>query len=670
MSGQPCKTPSDAQKYRDAYMANLNLQIKNDDKNFQANKLHQRTGVVATQISDYRSTSEKLADVEMLRALVKKELLQICDSINCQAIVQKLSADELQFVAQNIETIVKDLRPKNKFGVLEPIFRSYIATQMNSAMKAEANAVGIMLENRGVSSLAMLKQLETQVISSADIIDGLGKIKVLGRNDMVRVLNGFAEIVIAKLNILTPQFYKRIEDIPDHKERLQALETVAMAIRELPSKEQFREQINAIMEAPRGDEKNERIAELAELLDVPSLQFLVKTEQEVPGLKAGNLSDPRELLKDLKYKKDILKIIEPYIALTSYEELFGMRKTAFNQLTLIELKDEVRSKMETLIAMYEGEMASVREMGEKGGDALGYEFGNNEVFTRSTAPKSRNAGDIGHMGGESGLIRRMTIQRRIEREPKEQESLAKLNELQEKRKKEKVTKIVRQHVGKRTPEIREREEAKQAVRERSKNVQAELLRLAQEKEERLQEIPKKARRRRPIQFQAEPVEIPRGTQGGEPSKRISRVGHGLPFGNYFLHPHKLKDDIVCVQTQKGRNHPQLPTKRVSKGLGTMLRHIASGGNPSYSDLHKMTEADRSHLSDLIRICKVDVDVPEGNDKEDLDQFEILQGELIAGNDSPELVKKLKLVILKLMNKGRLPKGQARDILTDLVALGY
>jgi hypothetical protein len=31
MSGQPMKTPSDAQKYRDAYMANLNLEIKNND---------------------------------------------------------------------------------------------------------------------------------------------------------------------------------------------------------------------------------------------------------------------------------------------------------------------------------------------------------------------------------------------------------------------------------------------------------------------------------------------------------------------------------------------------------------------------------------------------------------------------------------------------------------
>ena len=158
MSGQPCKTPSDAQKYRDAYMANLSLQIKNNDKNLQANKLHQRTGVVATQISDYRTTSEKLADVETLRAMVRGELSKICDSINCQAIVQKLSADELRFVAQNIDMIVRELQPKNKFGVLESVFRSYLATQMNAQMKTEANAQGFMLENRGVSSLASLKQ--------------------------------------------------------------------------------------------------------------------------------------------------------------------------------------------------------------------------------------------------------------------------------------------------------------------------------------------------------------------------------------------------------------------------------------------------------------------------------------------------------------------------------
>jgi hypothetical protein len=148
-------------------------------------------------------------------------------------------------------------------------------------------------------------------------------------------------------------------------------------------------------------------------------------------------------------------------------------------------------------------------------------------------------------------------------------------------------------------------------------------------------------------------------------------GHGLPFGKYYLHLHKIKDDIVSIQTRTGRNHPQMPTRRVSKDLGKVLRHIAGGGNPSYDDLHRLSEEDRSHLADLVRKCKVDVDVPQGSDdKKDLEQFDIMQGEIGAGNDSPELIKKFKMLILKLMNRGRLPKGQSREILADLVALGY
>jgi hypothetical protein len=680
MSGQPCKTPSDAQKYRDAYMADLNLQIKNNDKNLQANKLHQRTGVVATQISDYRTTSEKLADVETLRAVVRGELSKICDSINCQAIVQKLSVDELRFVAQNIDMIVKDLQPKNKFGVLEPVFRSYLATQMNSAIKAEAKVAGYMLENRGVSSLASLKQLETQVITAENIAEGLRKLKegpIQERHENLMLeLNKISIYVIDKLVLLTPQFYKRLEAIPDYKERIDAMENVARAIRELPSKEQFKEQIESIMRASiRGDEKAERIAELVEMLEVPSLQFLEKIENEVPHTMVGNLVDPRELLKEKLTQKAVLKIIEPYTSLTSYEEVVGMKKTAFNKLTKTEMIDLVRSKMDVLIEMYDEEKASIREEGEKGGDALGYEFGPADVFSRSTAPKSRDAGDLGHMGGEepaSGRMRKQILQRRTQRNEEEAEHLARLNELQTERKARTVTQAVRELAMKKRTDKEEKERVRQEKEHKATELLKKVVSKKQANIQALEESRVPARQRGAEvrqQLLERQAGIIRGTEGGKRPERISR-GKGLPFGKYFLHPDKLKDDIVSVQTSAGRNHPQMPTKRVSKGLGAMLRHIASGGNPSYSDLHKMTEEDRSHLSDLVRRCKVDVDVPEGNDKEDLDQFEILQGELGAGNDSPELVKKLKIVILKLMNKGRLPKGQAREILADLVALGY
>ena len=669
MSGQPCKTPSDAQKYRDAYMADLNLQIKNNDKNLQANKLHQRTGVVATQISDYRTTSEKLADVETLRAVVRGELSKICDSINCQAIVQKLSVDELQFVAQNIDMIIKDLQPKNKFGVLEPVFRSYLATQMNAQIKAEAKVAGYMLENRGVASLASLKQLESQVITSENIAEGIRKLREAPiqerHGNLMLELHKISIYVIDKLSLLTPQFYKRLEAIPDYKERIEAMENVARAIRELPSKEQFKEQIESVMRASsRGDEKAERIAELVEMLEVPSLQFLEKIENEVPRTMVGNLVDPRELLKEKITRKAVLKIIEPYTSLTSYEEVVGMKKTAFNTLPQLEMIQLVRSKMEVLIEMYDEQLASVREEGEKGGDALGYEFGPADVFSRSTAPKSRDAGDLGHMGGEepaSGRMRRQILQRRTQRNEEEAEHLARLNELQTERKARTVTQAVRELAMKKHNEKEKEHKAKELLKKVISKKQAKLEESREPARQRGAEV-----RQQLLERQAG---IIRGTEGGKRPERISR-GKGLPFGKYFLHPDKLKDDIVSVQTSAGRNHPQMPTKRVSKGLGAMLRHIASGGNPSYSDLHKMTDADRSHLSDLVRRCKVDVDVPEGNDKEELNEYDILIGELSAGNDSPELIKKLKMVILKLMQKGRLPKGQAREVLADLVALGY
>ena len=48
----------------------------------------------------------------------------------------------------------------------------------------------------------------------------------------------------------------------------------------------------------------------------------------------------------------------------------------------------------------------------------------------------------------------------------------------------------------------------------------------------------------------------------------------------------------------------------------------------------------------------------------------MKGEILAGNDSAELVKKFKLLIMKLVKSDLLPKGQARDLLMDLATIGY
>jgi len=644
------KSPSDAQKYRDAYMANLNLQIKNNDKNLQANKLHQRTGVPATQISDYRTTSEKLADVESLRALVRSELLQIADSINANAIVQNMSVDELRFVAQNIDMIVKELKPKHKFGVLEPIFRSFLVLQMNAQMKADANAAGIMLENRGVTSLASLKQLETELVSAIDVSRVLQKVGDVPYLDQLEMVVSKTE---EKLKLLSPALYKRLESIPDYTERVAQLENVARAIRELPSKKQLKEQIGLINRT-QGEEQAERVAELIEMLDVPSLELLEQIQEQIPN-RASQFEDPNVLKKDLS-KKRIMEVVAPYLVDHSTDELFGKSSREFKALRLDQLRDVTRDGIDSLIEIFEAEERTVEEVRRP-------ELSKTDLFTRTSAPPSRVYSE------PTQAVRQEVTQRK--RDIRNEEAIAKYRQLQKTKTQAQVFQGLKQYVE-------DRHEAQLKLR---KAAQAKALRTPGSPR-RAASLAAAAEPRRQAAAQAAAAgaaqegwidrNVPQTVTQSQSDVDSQKTtdGSGLKFGKFFLHADKLKDDIVCVRHKNGRNHPQMSTKRVSKGLGMVLRHIAGGATPSYDDLHRLSDEDRSHLSDLVRICKVNVSVPEGTDKDDLHQFEILQGEIGAGNDSPELIKKLKGIIMRLMNKGRLPKCQGREILTDLVALGY
>ena len=52
------------------------------------------------------------------------------------------------------------------------------------------------------------------------------------------------------------------------------------------------------------------------------------------------------------------------------------------------------------------------------------------------------------------------------------------------------------------------------------------------------------------------------------------------------------------------------------------------------------------------------------------QFDVMKGEIIAGNDNEKLVKDFKRLLLKLMSKHKINKKEGHDILMELVILGY
>jgi hypothetical protein len=107
----------------------------------------------------------------------------------------------------------------------------------------------------------------------------------------------------------------------------------------------------------------------------------------------------------------------------------------------------------------------------------------------------------------------------------------------------------------------------------------------------------------------------------------------------------------------------------------VVKIIVGNGMPSYTDIDKLTDEERNFLHQVARKSNIDdiLSIPSpSKDKmdKDINQFEIMKGEIMAGNDSKELIKKFKILILRLSKTGVLPKNQVSEIMTELLEMGY
>ena len=145
MSGHPLRNPTDADEYRQKYLDYLDIQIDNDEKNLQANLLHKRTGQVASQITDYSTTSQKLANMYALRIELKKQLRRICVAEDADLVVQGLNDAEVRFANNYIEKLIAEIRPKFKYGAPEPYVSQYIRRVFDIEQESQGFPVEDML---------------------------------------------------------------------------------------------------------------------------------------------------------------------------------------------------------------------------------------------------------------------------------------------------------------------------------------------------------------------------------------------------------------------------------------------------------------------------------------------------------------------------------------------
>lgn len=149
------------------------------------------------------------------------------------------------------------------------------------------------------------------------------------------------------------------------------------------------------------------------------------------------------------------------------------------------------------------------------------------------------------------------------------------------------------------------------------------------------------------------------------------------LGRYLVHKHRLRDNQLIMRTAKGGQIVGLPSMTISPKLGKMISRIVGGrGFPSHDELTEMCDSDKDILYKIFKMSKAEglESLPKSTLKNkqerDFNEFTIAKGQILAGNNSPELVKNFKTLLIRLMNDGQIVRKEGHDILMDLTAMGF
>lgn len=230
-------------------------------------------------------------------------------------------------------------------------------------------------------------------------------------------------------------------------------------------------------------------------------------------------------------------------------------------------------------------------------------------------------------------------------------------------------------------EIREAAVLARQAKHIPRKVLDEVLKYTQGRLDQMKEVQKEIERRKAINpynlFSGEGLNKKRKTYirgaGINPAPGAKEPSHNWQqFGRYVLSRNDLENgNSVHIRYRNGQPVKNIGPKRVVGGsVGAIVRDIADGKAPQEKHMRQIDDDEREYLSGLIKTCNIAI--PNGVKTEKKtpkqkanNEFEILKGQVLAGNDNPEIIKKFKNMLKKMVQSGQLNADDVRAIIDEL-----
>lgn len=611
MNPQSRKNPLDQSKYRENYMSNLALQASNNQKNLNANVIFKQTGVSPEQPTDLRTTTEKAADLEGMKREIRSWLVAsgICKSGDAEQVVLNLHRNEMVFIIERKEFIEKDFKARNTSYM---IFLKYIEALIEK--EEFTNGVDFGLQQRtGEDMVLSLRNIEAGMVRPDDI------------GELIHTVGQAGELIWSQSerhqaqNVRSANLLNQVQQAR-HNERMEQGEA-AMGQSRAQSIVAGNEGRNIANNATQGTRA--LIRELQETKSaVADIYLELGRMQQIPQADQANiLILINQLAANMPTRAET---VANNAALVNAIQARDQRLAA-------SLLDGIQEIMKLQPATHEIAAAIKMELGRgKHGEA---DVSRTEV--KQTAAMNRKAMER-PLYPPSNLTSPPSSFSNPER-PKGMASTYVPS----------MSALEPPSTG-RTATYSESSPRGNVASQESQDFQSYLGGNG---------FRKMKGRGVAHRMDSEYVKPKQFTQ----------------FGRYVINKTKLEGGILAIKRPSGTTISNLKSMKMSNTLSHIIKALTRGEKPSYNDLDGLSEEDKILLHDIIKKTQFDFEAPNPrkNDIEkENDRFDILRGEIAAGNNNKELIKEFKTMLLRFADEGRIPKGQVREILLDLTSLGF
>ena len=673
-SGLPINTFGQAKEYRNRYLANLSLEVQNDLYNLRANQVFKQTGQPSVP-PDTRSTTEKLADVERIRVDLLRGFLQITDGIQASDALSKLTTDEILFASQKLPAIIADIKPKYARGIPADALVSYIRALRHkemstngvsfSAQEATAQAILQALQNgqrvMGASAgpfdtsipdyppppapsassgqplqiPSMLQPSAPPAPASAppaqrSLADILGSRRVVGEPvaSEPAVEESYQDTM------------KRVQKEKDIRAAEMWMANPSLPLSQMPKGVQAEV---AKMKKERGEATSSGASEFIEV------KRRIDNDPEVANALLKNPANmaeweqfPEKVLNELGLPTDkdtSFYFLKKWVSSPERASLVKMAGDDWKKKrTINTLKASLAPYIQGFITLSSGKAPSKAPKKSTG-----------EMLAEARARK------------EAGISKTSPIMTADELASAMEAEMKKINKGSFK-------------IGQKTPATEEMKYAPPPSM--SRQVTEGLGMKPKIIIGRPREPPSRMPRGREILGYGVGKTMSRPKQNIELNYELGiKPAQLISFGKYMINPSKLASGILDIKSINGHGVAKYPAKSLSPKLTKIMKRMLDNNMPDASDFNEMDIEDQKFLYNLAKdsniMDRLDIPTPKmTKDGEEEYRFDVLKGQIMAGNDSKELVKEFKQLLLKFSNDGRIKKSDAREILLDLVSMGY